>query len=242
MEHLSASQQEAVQQLQGILGSHDHDVDVLISVLQSLEWNIEDATGLLLNDPQEDSGDNWGTHQQGLPQMELENPGHGGGQAPPRPLTQTLFALLSLPINVVSGLLRFLLGILRIPLSSLPFTNNATYRGLRQAYPNSRGATRRWITALEEETGAVSFKCVATVTSGLDTRPSTSRRNMYPPTSRVDGTKILPDFFEGTYEEVLDICHKKGKIACVILVSDEHDDVAEFKRSTLTDPGFSVFS
>jgi hypothetical protein len=41
MEHLSASQQEAVQQLQGILGSHDHDVDVLISVLQSLEWNIE---------------------------------------------------------------------------------------------------------------------------------------------------------------------------------------------------------
>ncbi|KIJ12714.1 hypothetical protein PAXINDRAFT_136808 [Paxillus involutus ATCC 200175] len=170
--------------------------------------------------------------------MELENPGHGRGQAPPRPLTQTLFALLSLPINVVSGLLRFLLGILRIPLSSLSFTNNATYRGLRQAYPNSRGATRRWITALEEETGAVSFKCVATVTSGLDTRPSTSRRNMYPPTSRVDGTKILPDFFDGTYEEVLDICHKKGKIACVILVSDEHDDVAEFKRSTLTDPGF----
>jgi FAS-associated factor 2 len=185
----------------------------------------------------------------------LSRPSLNHKPKPPRPLTQTLFALLSLPINVVSGLLRFLLGILRIPLSSLSFTNNATYRGLRQAYPNSRGATRRWITALEEETGAVSFKCVATVTSGLDTRPSTSRRNMYPPTSRVDGTKILPDFFDGTYEEVLDICHKEGKIACVILVSDEHDDVAEFKRSvvfpfdkilshaaarrsTLTDPGF----
>ncbi|KAF9219305.1 hypothetical protein BS17DRAFT_741022 [Gyrodon lividus] len=234
MEQLSTSQQEAVQQLQGILGPHDHNVDVLISVLESLDWNIQHAAGLILSDPQEEIRNSRSTHQRQLPQMQLEDP---RGAVPPRPLTQTLFALLSLPINVMYRALRFALGILRIPLLSLPFTNN-TYRALRPTYPNSRGATRRWITALEEETGAVTFKSAATAASGLDNRPSTSRRHTYPPTSPADGGKILPDFLDGTYEEVLNICQREGRIACVILVSDEHDDVPEFKRSTLTDPGF----
>ncbi|KAF8559473.1 hypothetical protein OG21DRAFT_1503382 [Imleria badia] len=89
-----------------------------------------------------------------------------------------------------------------------PFNN---YRMLRQTHPDSRSATRRWIMSLEEETGAV---------------------------SSADESKVLPDFFDGTYEQVLDACQKEGRIACVILVSAEHDDVAEFKRSTLTHPGF----
>jgi len=131
-----------------------------------------------------------------------------------------LFSLLYLPIGLV---LRFISAILRVPRLTFPFNFSTHYRIPRQIYPDSRSATRRWITSLEEETGAVNFK-------------------------------ILPDFFDGTYEEVLDVCQKEGRIACVILVSAEHDDVAEFKRlgispldetctlpavsSTLTHPDF----
>lgn len=147
-----------------------------------------------------------------------------------RSLTRILFSLFYLPIGLVSGFLRFVSGILRIPLWTSPFNFSTNYRMLRPAYPDSRSAARRWITSLEEETGAVNFKSVAVAATGLDGRQSTSRRHAYPPTNPADESKILPDFFDGAYEEVLDTCQKEGRIACVILVSAEHDDVAEFKR------------
>lgn len=134
---------------------------------------------------------------------------------------------------MVSGILRFVSGILRVPLLTSPFNLSTNYRVLRQPYPDSRSATRRWITSLEEETGAVNFKSAAVAATGLDDRQSTLRRHTYPPTNPADESKILPDFFDGGYEEVLDICQKEGRIACVVLVSAEHDDVAEFKRSVI---------
>lgn len=148
-----------------------------------------------------------------------------------RSLTRILFSLLYLPIGLVSGILRFISGVLRVPLLTYPFSFS-TYRILRQVYPDSRSATRRWITSLEEETGAVNFKSATVVATGLDGQQSTSRRHTYPPTA--DESKILPDFFDGAYEEVLDACQKEGRIACVILVSAEHDDVPEFKRSAIS--------
>ena len=111
-----------------------------------------------------------------------------------------------------------------------PF-NFGTYRTLRQTYPDSRSATRRWITSLEEETGAINFNSATATATGVEGRQSTSRRHTYPPAP--DDNKILPDFFDGAYEEVLDVCQKEGRIACVILVSAEHDDVPEFKRSAI---------
>jgi FAS-associated factor 2 len=45
-----------------------------------------------------------------------------------------------------------------------------------------------------------------------------------------DGRKLLPDFTLGSYEEILRLCQREAKIACVIMVSEEHDDVTEFKR------------
>lgn len=46
-----------------------------------------------------------------------------------------------------------------------------------------------------------------------------------------DGRKLLPDFLLGSYEDLLKICERDAKIGCVILVSEEHDNVKEFKRS-----------
>ena len=68
------------------------------------------------------------------------------------------------------------------------------------------------------------------VSTGFEAGPSTTRRHAYPPAASEDNPKILPDFFDGSYEDVLDLCQREGRIACVILVSAEHDDDAEFKR------------
>lgn len=169
-----------------------------------------------------------------LPFLRLRIPLNSQSHKAQRSLTRILFSILYLPIGLASAFLRYVSGILRIPLLTSPFNFSTNYRILRQAYPDSRSATRRWITSLEEETGAVNFKSVAVAATGLDGRQSTSRRHTYPPTSPADESKILPDFSDGAYEEVLDACQKEGRIACVILVSAEHDDVAEFKRSAIS--------
>ncbi|THU84302.1 hypothetical protein K435DRAFT_870418 [Dendrothele bispora CBS 962.96] len=59
-------------------------------------------------------------------------------------------------------------------------------------------------------------------------------------TERPDPTrqKFLPAFQIGTYEQALKVIEKETRIGCIILVSEEHDDVAEFKRTTLTSPSF----
>lgn len=41
MEQLSSSQQEALELLQGILGHHNYDVDILMNVLQTLNWDVQ---------------------------------------------------------------------------------------------------------------------------------------------------------------------------------------------------------
>ncbi len=46
----------------------------------------------------------------------------------------------------------------------------------------------------------------------------------------VEHDKLLPDFFLGAYEEFARTCQRELKIGCVVIVSDEHDDDAEFKR------------
>ncbi|KAG8221590.1 hypothetical protein J3R82DRAFT_1834 [Butyriboletus roseoflavus] len=237
MEQLSSSQQEALEHLQGILGHHNYDVDVLMNVLQNLDWDVQRATDLLVNELDEVRDVGRYSRDRQTPQVQLENSGQRGYESQ-RSVTRILFSLLCLPIGLVCRILRFVSGILRVPSLTSPFNFSTNYRILRQAYPDSRSATRRWITSLEEETGALNFKSAAVTATGLGGRQPTVKRHTYPPTNPADESKILPDFFDGAYEEVLDTCQKEGRIACVILVSAEHDDVAEFKRSTLTHPGF----
>lgn len=44
--------------------------------------------------------------------------------------------------------------------------------------------------------------------------------------------RMLPDFYVGSYESFARTCAKEldAKIGCVVIVSEEHDDVATFKR------------
>lgn len=127
---------------------------------------------------------------------------------------------------------------LRIPIPQFRFANLNFYRPLPTGPIDPRSVADRWVRALEEETGAVCISRANTAgvaaSSGTDAGPSslTSR----PGTSGREGQvseearKLLPDFTLGSYEEILRICQREAKIACIILVSEEHDDVNEFKR------------
>ncbi|KAI6169701.1 hypothetical protein EDD17DRAFT_1772470 [Pisolithus thermaeus] len=246
MDTLAEDQRNAVRQLQAVLDSQHYDTDVLVSVLQSVGWSVHSAMELLLDGPHPDPSASSGStlsfvdHPPQLPVDRPERPRvcfpcHSCDVhfKPLKSLANTVFTVLSLPFHVVTGILRFILGVFRIPFLSLNFSSN-TYRPPRHPQ-DSRGAIRRWITTLEEETGAYNIQSSPSVATGRDDHPSTSRRHTYPP-ANPETTRVLPDFFDGTYDEVLDICQKEGRIACVILVSEEHDDVPAFKRGTLTDP------
>ena len=96
---------------------------------------------------------------------------------------------------------------------------------------------------LEEETGAVSIarlkapKGVSSSAAGPSSSAAasssashlTSRGNAATGLNGItveEGRKLLPDFTLSTYEEVLKTVQRDSKIACVILVSEEHDDAA----------------
>ncbi|KAI9070407.1 hypothetical protein FKP32DRAFT_1586205 [Trametes sanguinea] len=170
-----------------------------------------------------------------------------------RPI-RIVFNILAIPLYPLFSLLRFIFRALRVPVPNFaPFSfSTLTYRPLgpsqgREA-KDPKSVAERWVRALEEETGAV---CISrsgrrrtsgdgpSVASGV-AGPSTlnSRSAAWDSTAAEQDLKLLPDFFLGSYEQFVRTCQKDMKIGCVVIVSEEHDDVAEFKRSTLTDPAF----
>jgi FAS-associated factor 2 len=76
---------------------------------------------------------------------------------------------------------------------------------------------------LEEETGAVSVGRARELGKGKEGEGETKGEE--PPR-----TGVLPNFFIGSYEEALRTAQRELRVLCVILVSEEHDDVAPFKR------------
>lgn len=145
---------------------------------------------------------------------------------------RSFFSLLAFPFHILSSIFRFVFGFLRIPIPHLRFMGLNLYRG-RQFRPLP-GGPDRWLRELEEETGAISIGRLrqphATSSSlNMDSGQSslTSRRVTG---QTEDGRKLLPDFTSTTYEEMLKLCQREMKIGCIILVSEEHDDVPEFKR------------
>ena len=96
-------------------------------------------------------------------------------------------------------------------------------------------AAERWVRALEEETGCV---CVSRARSqesfGEASGAAASSSTVVNRRVEDDAhARVLPDFYIGSYESFAKTSAKddEAKIGCVVLVSEEHDDVAEFKRS-----------
>jgi FAS-associated factor 2 len=170
--------------------------------------------------------------------------GSGSSRRPPNQPTsilsrRTIYTFFTFPFSVLSNILRFIFGVLHIPLPrSFATLSFLTTRGLstthRQLPDDPKSVTDRWVRALEEETGAVCIsrsgnEAVATGVGGPSAAPASTSTLR----SRGDGPTtgpLLPDFFLGSYEEAMRTCQRQLKIGCIILVSDEHQDAAKFKR------------
>ncbi|KAI9456741.1 hypothetical protein F5148DRAFT_984312 [Russula earlei] len=149
-----------------------------------------------------------------------------------------LSSILTFPFHVLASIIRFVLHALRIPLPRVPFSFLNLYRPLI-ARSSSRSdpyaVSDRWVRSLEEETGA---HCLSRASPVSDAGPSTSQPQTHDLRSRLrtGSRRVLPDFTLGSYDEILRLCQSEMRIGCIVLVSNEHDDVPDFKRHTLTDP------
>ncbi|KAJ7176563.1 hypothetical protein C8R46DRAFT_1213153 [Mycena filopes] len=225
---LSASQQAALAQLRDLTNGGEDDVAV--SMLESVDWDVQRAAELI-----------FGSAPAPAPappppppvmaEFDIDDSQQGHPVAPRgSPWSFTLSGLFAFPFQLLSTLLRFVFGVLRIPLPR-PFAFNLALFRPRRTPPRGDGGADRWIRELEEETGA---QCMSASASGVDvgTGAGPSTLTHRAPSDR----KVLPDFTLGTYEDALRACQRDVRIACIVLVSEEHDDVPEFKRTTLTDP------
>lgn len=156
-----------------------------------------------------------------------------------RPL-RLIITILALPFHFLRALFR----LFRIPLPQLPMTLSGLtlyYRAPSAPRPelrtDPRSAAERWVRSLEEETGVVSLsraRSRAGEGASSSVGPSASTVTSRPGKESLedDTERILPDFFLGSYEEFAKACAKDSdpRIGCIVLVSEEHDDVPEFKR------------
>ncbi|KAF9653561.1 hypothetical protein BDM02DRAFT_3125535 [Thelephora ganbajun] len=267
---LTPSQAAALEQLQAI--TNGGDPDVAIGVLASVDWDVQRATEMIFDGHSQPTPHRKKTSTQ-IETFEMDDSeqglllgsagaGSGSNRRPPNQPTsilsrRTIYTLLTFPFGVLSSIFRFIFGVLHIPLPrSFATLNFLTARGPsathRQLPEDPKSITDRWVRALEEETGAVCIsrsrnEAAATGVAGPSTASTSTLR------SRGDTTTglVLPDFFLGSYEEAMRTCQRELKIGCIILVSDEHQDAAKFKRvapvltaefrTTLTDPPFVTF-
>ncbi|EGN97130.1 hypothetical protein SERLA73DRAFT_110239 [Serpula lacrymans var. lacrymans S7.3] len=243
MDHLNPTQREALSQLQAITAGSD--AEVTLSVLESVDWDVQKAAELIFDGPPPQSSNApvspEGTEHTRTIMEELAIDDSQQGIDPNTSIWNSLLSFFSLPFHVLSNTIRFLFGILRISIPSLHFTGLHNYRSVRTGPSDHRSVTDRWVRSLEEETGALSVSSrtpSGISASGAEAGPSSiiSRTGYASDELFEEGRKVLPDFFLGSYEDVLNVCQREGRVACIVLVSEEHDDVPEFKRSTLTDP------
>ena len=148
---------------------------------------------------------------------------------------------------------QFVFHILRIPIPRFAMGG----LGLRAVPPRTPGGIRRptrtldpvtaaerWVRELEDETGAVSITKAAAVGAEEQNGATSSARSTAVETSSAakpdyrprnessEGAgRVLPDFYIGSYENALKLARDDARVLCVILVSEENDDVPEFKRS-----------
>ncbi|KZO90637.1 hypothetical protein CALVIDRAFT_542498 [Calocera viscosa TUFC12733] len=251
---LTPEQTDLLAQLQSITNSSNIDTDVRI--LQAADWDLQRAVQMIYDEggaashlQASSSRTPAGTSPSAtIEQMEVDDSAVGafGQPARYRPVSTAypntwmvglnlvnIFALpITMSIGLLSNLLQFILRLLGIPVPRFLRTSSATYTSLRGPPPidDPMVAADRLVRQLEEETGAV---CVSRVGLSLQDGETVSTL------STTDGSekrKILPDFWIGSYKTALDTAKKDIRILCVILMSEEHQDMSEFRRNVLTDP------
>ncbi|KAG6819550.1 hypothetical protein H0H93_010796, partial [Arthromyces matolae] len=222
MSNLDARQRDVLATLQAVV--HGADEDVAISVLDSVDWDVQRAVDILFDGP-----------PPAMQRFEIdESEAYGRPRRPPslyQLVARPIYTVFAVPLHIISNIFRFILGLLHIPVPQFRFSGLSFY----STRPRRRfGGPDRWVRELEEETGAVSISTTSTTTAvetGAAGSSNLTSRSRLP-----EDVKVLPDFTLGSYDEALRTCEREARVGCIILVSEEHDDVPEFKRSTLTNP------
>ncbi|KAL0057820.1 UBX domain-containing protein 10 [Marasmius tenuissimus] len=257
MDELTDEQKVALNQFREMTNGGDDDV--AISMLQSVDWDVQKAAEMIFGTgappPRPPPIESTPRARSETPVMQpfdgIDDSEQGpllGGRGPPQQYRNPLVTIISYPFHLISSIFRFVFSILRIPIPYIPFLSLNFYRNAGSTRGRGRGGPERWIRELEEETGAICIGKASTrgQTSGIEAGeagPSTltSRSGAAAAYSSADvdaGRKYLPDFALGTYDQFLRVCAQEARIGCVVLVSEEHDDTLPFKHNTLTDPTF----
>ena len=161
-----------------------------------------------------------------------------------------LMAPFSITLNVLSSLLHFVFRVLRIPFprlllhTSSSSSSSFNRSGRRGSYSDDPAVVaERWVRELEEETGALCISKAALIDAQSNGNDEGEAGPSNAGTSKLvrrhtTKTKTLPDFLLGGYDAALRTAQREARVLCVILTSEEHDDVPAFRRDVLTDPEF----
>ncbi|KAK7043947.1 UBX domain-containing protein 10 [Paramarasmius palmivorus] len=252
--NLTPPQTHALTQLRELTNTDDSDVDRLREVLESVQWDVQRAVEVIFGGGSLGSGSDTARPREPeqpfprererrmIKEFDIDDSEQGallpGSNSSARPSTSnsnnSFLSILTYPFSLLSSLLRLIFNFLRIPLPNL-------YIPLLSRRPNfsprGRGTPERWIRELEEETGAICLSKAAASATGLSSGiagPSTATLRSINGSGAGEGGKHLPDFATfGTYDAFLGHLRKEAVIGCVVLVSEEHDDVAAFKLYVL---------
>ncbi|KAJ7195881.1 hypothetical protein C8J57DRAFT_1488405 [Mycena rebaudengoi] len=176
---LNESQQAALSQLRDLTNGGDDDVGSPVS-LNLLDWDVQRAAEMIF-------GTGPPPPSRNIPQFEVDD-SEQGQEAPvaaPAP-RWNLASILTFPFALLSTLLRFVVGVLHIPLPR-PFAFNLAFFRPRRSAPRGDGTADRWVRELEEETGAL---CIGTVADDDAAGPSTSSSTLR---HRGPERRVLPD-------------------------------------------------
>ncbi|KAF8581450.1 UBX-domain-containing protein [Ramaria rubella] len=240
LDELTTSQREALGQLQAI--TNGADIPSEIAILSSVGWDVQRAAEAIF--------DSQSSIRPKMEQMQLDDsaqrvPPPNQSHSPISRIGLNLVSLvtfpLSLSLNVLSHLFHFIFRILRIPFPrlgniSLNFSSIiGRPSGPRAHIPDDPASVAdRFVRELEDETGAMTVSRARALRRENETGPSSSAAEQ--DVLLDPGRKLLPDFWLGSYESALDAVKREARVLCVVLLSDEHDDTPEFRRSVLTDP------
>lgn len=253
MTSLNKDQEESINSYLSI--TNTTNFDVARSTLESVNWNLDSAlSGFFDSTPSSSSSNQTNSYTNfNTDDSQQNDPLNSRNQTTPRKISKAFEAdrprrpskwfglilrlwtgplrFLAVPVSLVADLTLTFVGMfarlvgVRLPSSLLYGPRGRTSRS---AINDPRTCAERWVREFEEE---ITVEGYTSHSSQVSTSLSTTTSRRAPPASG----RRLPDFLLVGYDEAVRKAKEEIKILMVVLVSEEHDDVAEFKRTTLTD-------